>query len=66
MSKINYIDCILFFSKIMLIIWWIILGITITVATFLAPNLYMVLIGLFLMSIWVSLSGTAVYWSNKH
>ena len=66
MSKINYRDCILFFSKIMLTIWWIILGITITAATFLATNWYMALIGLFIMSVWFSLSGTAVYWSNKH
>ena len=66
MSKINYRDCSLFFIKIMLIIWWIVLGIIITIATSHATNWYMALIGLFLMSIWVSLSGTSVYLCNKH
>ena len=66
MSKINYRDCGLFFLKIMLIMWWIILGIIIIPVTFLATNGYMALIGLFIMSIWVSISFTAVYWSNKH
>lgn len=66
MSKINYRDCGLFFLKIMLIIWWFVLGFIIIAATFLAKNWYMALIGLFIMSIWVSLSGTAVYCSNKH
>ena len=65
MSKINYRDCSLFFIKIMLIIWWIVLGVIITAATFLATNGYMALIGLFIMSIWVSISCTAVYWCNK-
>jgi hypothetical protein len=50
----------------MLIIWWIVLGIIITTVTFLAKTWYMALIGLFIMTIWVSLSVTAVYWSNKH
>lgn len=66
MSKINYRDCILFFLKIMLVIWWLVLGITITVVTSHATNGYMALIGLFLMSIWVAISGTAVYWINKY
>ena len=66
MSKINYRDCSLFFLKIMLIMWWIILGIIIIPVTFLATNGYMALIGLFIMSIWVSISCTAVYWSNKY
>lgn len=66
MSKITYRDCSLFFLKIMLIIWWIVLGIIITAATFIAKTWYMALIGLFIMSVWVSLSGTAVYWHNKH
>lgn len=66
MSKINYKECILFFLKIMLIIWWLIVGVTIAVVTCSATNWYMALIGLFITSIWVSLSGTAVYWINKY
>lgn len=66
MSKVNYRNCILVFLKIMFILWWLILGVTITVVTSNATNWYMALIGLFLISIWVSLSGTAIYWINKY
>lgn len=66
MSKINYRDCILFFLKIMLIIWWLILGIILTVVTFHATKWYMALIGLFIISIWVALSGTAVHLVNNY
>lgn len=65
MSKMNYKYYILFFLKIMLIIWWFIVGIIITAVTFNATNWYMALIGLFLMSIWVSIVSTAICWSNK-
>lgn len=58
-------DCVLFFFKIMWILWWIILGIVITCAVFLAKDGYNALLALFIMTIWVSLSGTAIYWSNK-
>jgi hypothetical protein len=58
-------DCVLVFFKIMLVMWWLILGSIITVATFSAPNWYMALIGLFILSVWVSLSAAAVYWKNK-
>lgn len=66
MSKINYRDCILCFLKIMLIVWWLVLGITITAVTVHATNWYMALIGLFIISIWVALSGTAVYLVNNY
>jgi hypothetical protein len=49
----------------MLVIWWIILGIIITVVPFFVENGYMALFSLFMLSVWVSLSGTAIYWSNK-
>lgn len=58
-------DCVLFFFKIMLVIWWIILGIIIIVVAFCAKNIYIALLSLFILTVWISLSGTAVYWSNK-
>ena len=58
-------DCVLFFFKIMLIIWWLILGIIVSAGAFFVENGYMALFFLFLLSVWVSLSGTAIYWSNK-
>lgn len=58
-------DCVLVFFKIMLVLWWLILGITITVVAFSAKHGYMAALSLFVMTVWVSLSGTAIYWSNK-
>lgn len=58
-------DCVLFFFKIMLVLWWIILGIVITATTFHAKTDYMALLLLLMLTVWVSLSGTAVYLSNK-
>jgi hypothetical protein len=58
-------DCILFFFKVMLVLWWLILGIIITVVPFYVKNGYMAFLSLFMMTVWVSLSGTAIYWSNK-
>lgn len=58
-------DCVLFFFKIMLVFWWIILGIIIAVVPFFTKNGYMALLSLFMLSVWISLSGTAIYWSNK-
>lgn len=58
-------DCVLFFFKIMLVMWWIILGITIVVITFCTKNSYIALLLLFMLTVWVSLSVTAIYWSNE-
>ena len=58
-------DCVLFFFKLMAVLWWIILGITITIVAFNAKNSHTAILSLFMMTVWVSLSGTAIYWINK-
>ena len=58
-------ELLLVFGKIMGILWWIILGITITVAVFHTNNAYIAFSGLVAMSIWVSVSGTYVWWTNE-
>lgn len=58
-------DCVLFFFKIMLVLWWIILGIILSVVPFFTKNGYIALLSLFMMTVWVSLSWTAIYWSNE-
>ena len=58
-------DCVLFFFKAMAVTWWIVLGIIIVVIPFYVRTSYMAFLGLFVMSVWISLSFTAVYWSNK-
>lgn len=58
-------DCVLFFFKVMLVLWWIIFGIILTIIPFYAKSGYMALLSLFMLSVWISLSGTAIYWSNK-
>ena len=49
-------DRVLGFLKIMLVLWWLILGITITAVPFCTENGYTVLLALFMLSVWVSLS----------
>jgi hypothetical protein len=58
-------DCVLFFLKVMLVIWWIILGIIITAVPFCTKNTYIALLSLFMLTVWIALSCTAVYWINK-
>jgi hypothetical protein len=49
----------------MLVLWWIVLGIILIIIPFFAKNAYMALLSLFMMSVWVSLSSTVIYWRNK-
>lgn len=58
-------DCVLVFFKIMLVMWWIVLGIIIFVIPFYTKNSAITLLFLFVLTVWISLSGTAIYWSNK-
>lgn len=53
------------FGKIMGIIWWIILGITITTVPFHTNSAYIAFSGIVALSIWVSVSGAYVWWTNK-